>query len=310
MRIVSLLSSATEMLFAVGAGNDVVAVSHECDYPPQVARLPRATRTCVDPARPSAEIDQEVRRRLKEGLPLYELDQRLICQLAPDLIVTQSQCEVCAIRLSDVQTLVATQGALSGCRVLSLAPATLHDVLADLVAVGTAAGRGQAARDLARELMERVAHIRTQAAQAAARRGRPRVVCLEWTAPLMTAGNWTAEILAMAGGTVCLAHAGQKSGYVTWEQVRQCDPQVLLIAPCGFDLTRSRREAEALVALPGFADLTAVRSGRAWVLDGNAYLNRSGPRLVDSLELVAWLMHPDHIPCPSEWARACCPLLV
>lgn len=310
MRIVSLLSSATEMLFAVGAGPDVVAVSHECDYPPEVTRLPRATRTWVDPAQPSAQIDQEVRHRLKEGLPLYALDEELICQLAPDLIVTQSQCEVCAVRLSDVQTLVTEQAALSRCRVLTLAPATLHEVLEDLVAVGTAAGRGEAARSLAAVLWQRVHQIRELATRAADRTGRPRVVCLEWTAPLMTAGNWTAEILALAGGAVCLAHPGHKSGYVTWEQVRQCDPQVLLIAPCGFDLARSVREAQALAALPGFSDLAAVRTGRVWVLDGNAYLNRSGPRLVDSLELVAALLHPQDIPCPDELAHAFCPLVL
>lgn len=309
MRIVSLLSSATEMLFAVGAGPDVVAVSHECDHPPEVARLPRASRTWVDPQQPSELIDHEVRRRLKAGLPLYALDERLICRLAPDLIVTQSQCDVCAIRLSDVQTLVAQEAALSRCRVLTLAPATLGDVLEDLVAVGTAAGRGEAARALARTLAERVMRVRDQAAQAADRNGRPRVVCLEWTAPLMTAGNWTAEILELAGGTACLAEAGQKSGYVTWDEVRECDPEVLLIAPCGFDLGRSIREAQALTALRGFANLAAVRRGRVWVLDGNAYLNRSGPRLVDSLELVAALLHPEDIPLPSGLARACCPLV-
>lgn len=308
MRIVSLLSSATEMLFAVGAGPDVVAVSHECDYPPEVARLPRATRTWVDPQQPSAQIDEEVRRRLREGLPLYALNERLICELAPDLIVTQSQCEVCAIRLSDVQTLVAEQAALSGCRVLTLAPATLGDVLEDLVAVGTAAGRGEAARALAQALRQRVQHIRDRADRAAERVGRPRVICLEWTAPLMTAGNWTAEIVELAGGTACLAQAGQKSGYVTWDQVRGCDPEVLLVAPCGFDVARSVREAQALRALPGFADLTAVRTARAWVLDGNAYLNRSGPRLVDSLELVAALVHPQEIPLPGPLASAVCPL--
>jgi iron complex transport system substrate-binding protein len=308
MRIISLLSSATEMLFAVGAGPDVVAVSHECDHPPEVARLPRATRTWVDPQLPSAQIDQEVRRRLREGLPLYAINEPLMAQLAPDLIVTQSQCEVCAIRLSDVQKLVAEHAALSHCRVLTLAPATLGEVLDDLVAVGTAAGRGQAARELAGELRQRVKRVRERAAELAQHQGRPRVICLEWTAPLMTAGNWTAEILELAGGTTCLAQPGQKSSYVTWDQVRQCDPDVLLVAPCGFDLARSLREAQSLTSLPGFSDLTAVRSGRVWVLDGNAYLNRSGPRLVDSLELVAALLHPDEFPKPRAWDSACCPL--
>lgn len=308
MRIVSLLSSATEMLFAVGAGPDVVAVSHECDYPPQVKELPRATRCLIDPRQPSDQIDQQVRQRLRQGLPLYALDEPLIRKLAPDLIVTQSQCDVCAVQLRDVQALVRSSTALAGCQVLSLAPQTLDEILHDLVAVGMAAGRAQAAREAATHLRQRMAQVQSRAEQAVAQEGRPRVVCLEWTAPLMTAGNWTAEIIALAGGTACLAQAGHPSRYVTWEAVRACDPQVLLIAPCGFDLTRSRAEARVVADLPGFAELTAVRTGRVYVLDGNAHLNRSGPRVVDSLELVAALLHPRHFSLPEGLFAAYSPL--
>jgi iron complex transport system substrate-binding protein len=284
VRIVSLLSSSTEMLFGLGLGEQVVAVSHECDYPPPALHLPRATRSLVDSSRGSRQIDEQVQSLVAAGGALYEIDGELLVRLAPDLIVTQAQCDVCAVRYQDVLDLVAAEPRLQNTRVLALSPTSLADILDDIQGIADAADASAAGRRYVAELQRRIDSVR-QASQALAR--RPRVVCLEWLDPLMTAGNWTPELIALAGGESCLATAGRHSGYTEWSAVTQCNPDVLLIAPCGFDLTRSQAEARQLWSLPGFAELTAVKRGRAYVLDGNAYLNRSGPRIVDTLEILA-----------------------
>jgi iron complex transport system substrate-binding protein len=296
MRIVSLLSSATEMLFALGLGEQVVAVSHECDYPALVATLPRATRSRIVASRPSVQIDAQVKAILASGEPLYKLDPELLCRLAPDLIITQAQCDVCAVRYQDVVDFVAAEPALAHCRVLALAPQSLDYVLADIRRVAQAAGCPDRGAALQAMLQQRIDAVAAQCAQAP----RPRVVCLEWTQPLMAAGNWTPELIGLAGGESLLAVGGRHSPYVTWEQVRTAAPEVLLLAPCGFDLARSRAEAEALRTWPGFGDLPAVHAGRAFVIDGNAYFNRSGPRLVDSLEIAAYLIQPARVPPPVD----------
>jgi iron complex transport system substrate-binding protein len=318
MRIASLLSSSTEMLFGLGLGAQVVAVSHECDYPEAARHLPRATRSRIDSAQPSAAIDEQVRALAAAGEALYEVDGELLGRLEPNLIVTQAQCDVCAVRYQDVLKLVSGSSALRGAAVLALNPTSLDEILDDIQRVATAAGAEEAGRSYVAELGSRIRKAESRwleefrsevlkefvnlvrpgvpyempASNAAMQRAfesRPRVVCLEWLAPLMTAGNWTPDLIKQAGGECCLAAACRHSGYVEWAKVAACNPDVLLIAPCGFDLQRSQAEAQTLWQLPGFADLAAVASGRAYVLDGNAYLNRSGPRIVDSLEILAGL---------------------
>jgi iron complex transport system substrate-binding protein len=309
MRIVSLLSSATEILFAIGAGDEVVAISHECDYPQEATSRPRATRSIVDSSRPSAEIDQQVKRLVESGEALYEIDRALIRSLEPDLIVTQAQCDVCAVQYQDVMDFVAGEPALAKTRVLALNPQHLLQILEDVLRIGEATGRWQAATRLRDQLMNRHAAVRKKTA-ALGPVERPRVVVIEWTEPLMTAGNWTPELVEAAGGRSLLAAAGQHSGYVTWPDVVAARPEVLIVSPCGFNLERSMAEAQRLTSLPGYRDLPAVAAGRTFVIDGNAYLNRSGPRMIDSLEILAHLIWPDLFEPPNgalaegqAWAR-------
>ena len=291
MRIASLISSGTEILFALGLADRVLAVSHECDYPPAARRLPRATRSLIDAAASSGQIDQQVRERSAGGQALYEIDDGLLCELHPELIVTQAQCDVCAVRYADVVDLVKSRSELSRTTIVALNPRSLDDVLADVERVAAAANVVAAGRKLRHELSRRIAAIgdRTRTLPVA---DRPRVVCLEWLDPLMAAGNWTPGLIELAGGRSELTTAGSHSQYATWEAVREANPDVLLISPCGFDLARSQIEARRLLALPGILEVAAVKNRRAFVIDGNAYLNRSGPRLVDSLELVAYLIQP------------------
>ena len=296
-RIASLLPSATEILWGLGLASRVVAVSHECDYPPETATRPRATRSRIDSTQASGQIDEQVQSRLAAGQPLYELDAALLRRLVPDLIVTQAQCDVCAVRLADVQDLVRTAPELATAQVLALEPSGLTDVLSDILRIGRFAGAETAAQQYNRQLQARVEDVRQRTCALPAAK-RPRVVCIEWTEPLMTAGNWVPELISMAGGQPCLAEAEKHSGYVSWEAIRACQPEVVIVAPCGFDLVRTVEEAAALADLPGWRDLPAVRSGRCFALDGNAYLNRSGPRLVDTLEILAHLIQPESFAAP------------
>ena len=300
MRIVSLLSSATEMLFALGLGEQVLAVSHECDWPPPATRLPRATRSRIDSAQSSAAIDEQVKHLLARGEALYEIDEPLLRQLAPDLIVTQAQCDVCAIRLADVLRLQSDAPELEHARVLTLNPNSLADVLQDIESIGTATQREAAAAELIAGYRQRIAAIAERTARLTAAQ-RPRVLCIEWIEPFMPAGNWTPELIAMAGGVSGLAIAGEHSHYHTWDEVAAFDPQLILIAPCGFDLARTLVEAERLRQLPIWPQLTAVQQGNVFAIDGNALLNRSGPRLVDSLELLAQLIQPALFRAQPGW---------
>jgi iron complex transport system substrate-binding protein len=299
MRIVSLLSSATEILFAIGAGDEVAAVSHECDYPPAATKLPRATRSRIDSSLPSGQIDEQVKQLLAAGESLYEIDRELICQLRPGLIVTQAQCDVCAVRYQDVVDLVAEEAGLADTAVVALQPQSFADVLGDIQRIGQAAGAERGAIALNRSLLKRWNGVLARICSSPDAY-RPQVAVLEWTEPLMAAGNWTPELIHAAGGASLFATAGEPSGYLTWLDLVGARPDVLIVAPCGFNLERSLVEARRLMQLPGWRDLPAVAQGRAFVVDGNAYLNRSGPRLVDSLEILAHLIRPELFEAPGR----------
>jgi len=298
MRICSLLPSATEIALAVGAGDAVVGVSHECDFPASIRGKPRATVSFIDSSRPSEQIDEEVKSRLGTGLPLHGLNEPLLRDLAPDFIVTQAQCDVCAIQYDDVLKLVASSPEFSQTKVLALSPNSLEEILQDVLRVGEAVGLPDKAKQLESSLRQRVDRA-SSLTRSLDPSSRPRVICVEWTSPLMTAGNWTPELIELAGGQSGLASPREHSRYVTWPEIVDFDPQVLLVAPCGFDLRRSEHEAQELPALPGWSAVSAVKAGRVFVLDGNALLNRSGPRIVDSLELLAHLLHPSRFPAPG-----------
>ena len=302
LRIVSLVSSATEMLYALGLGDWVVAVSHECDYPAEVAQKPRVTRTSIDGARSSRDIDTQVRALATTGSPLYEIDADLLAELAPNLIVTQAQCDVCAVPYADVLQLVTDRQEFKHTRIVALDPQSLEDVLAELVQVGEAAGRREEALRTAAEMKGRIEMVSSRCEHVASA-DRPRTCIIEWIEPIMLAGNWAPQLMQLAGGARGLTEPHQQSQYAEWEQVRDYDPQLVVIAPCGFDLGRTLEEAERLTSLPGWSSVAAVQSGRVFAVDGTAYFNRPGPRLVDSLEMLAHFVHPELAPQPTRAAE-------
>lgn len=290
-RIASLLSSATEILYGIGVGDRVVAVSHECDFPAEACRKPRATWSRIDSGRSSGEIDQQVQQLCLSGGPLYELNVPLLSELAPDLIVTQAQCDVCAVRLQDVLDLVRTEPSLQKTEVIALNPAGLKDIFADIRRVGHAAGSPVGAERLLDDLRARVSAVRDRTSNLSGQ--RVRVACIEWTEPLMLAANWVPELVEQAGGRHDLTRSKQHSTYADWKDLIAYDPEVLIVSPCGLPLDRGVVEARQLALRPGWTRINAVRNGRVYALDGNAYLNRSGPRILDTLEILARLIHPN-----------------
>lgn len=287
MRVVSLLPSATEIVCAVGAGAELVGVSHECDYPQFVTGLPRVTRAKLDVRGTSAAIDADVRRLVAEGLGVYDIDVALLRALRPDVIVTQHQCDVCAVSYADVEAAVRSTVGVE-VTIVSLAPRTLTDVWDDVVRVATALDRRDAGRAVVAAIDERLAWLVAHTSGLT----RPSVACVEWIEPLMLAGNWTAELVAVAGGDYPFASVGAESGRMEWSALAVADPDAIVVAPCGFALQQTRGELDRLRARAEWRSLAAVTSGRASVVDGNAFLNRPGPRLVESAEILAALLHP------------------
>jgi len=276
VRIVCLLPAATEIACALGLRESLVGRSHACAFPPDVAGLPALTRPRVDPMLHSGALDDEVRRVHSTGQPLYVLDEERLAGLAPDVVVTQAACEVCAV--SYEQVAAVTRRAAPAAEVLCLLPARLGDVLDDVRRVADACGVAARGEALVSTLRRRLA------AAASAPRPRPRVAVVEWLEPPMLAGHWVPEAVEAAGGSPVGPAPGQASPYVTWEQVRALRPQAVVVAPCGFDLARTAREAESL------ATTLESLAPRVLLMDGNAYLNRPGPRLVDAVEeMAAWL---------------------
>lgn len=288
LRIVSLLPSATEIVCALGLRDQLVGVSHECDYPSDVVGLPIVTAPKIDVDGDSRSIHEGVTGLVRDGLSVYRIDTELLGELAPDLIVTQDQCEVCAVSYDDVTR--ATRD-LTGTtsEIVSLSPRRLRDVWRDVQTVAAAAGiedRGQA---LSEELSSRVASLERRTR----RLERSRIACIEWLGPLMAAGNWVPELVESAGGTSDLVGAGAHSPWLEFSDLQRAAPDVLCAMPCGFDLAKTRAEFVTLLHEPRWDSLPAVRNGRIFVVDGNQYFNRPGPRLVESAEILAGILHPE-----------------
>jgi iron complex transport system substrate-binding protein len=296
--IVSLLSSATEILYALGLGERVVGVSHECDYPADVFTKPRVTRSNIDSSLNSREIDERVKSRLAADQPLYEIDVAALIQMRPKLIVTQAKCDVCAVRFEDVSAAVQNEPALRTTQIVALNPRSLLDVLRDIERVADAAGVSLVGKDVVARYRQRIRNVEALTKDLPTSK-RPRVACIEWTDPLMLAANWMPELVRLAGGTYNLDETGAPSEYSAWHDLIHFDPQVIVVMPCGFDLDRSIAEAHALAQRPGWERLDAVCSNRVFAVDASAYFNRSGPRLVESLELLAHLLHPDLLAPPA-----------
>jgi iron complex transport system substrate-binding protein len=287
-RIVSLIASATEIVFALGFERHLVGRSHECDYPESVKRLPVCTEPKFNVEGTSYEIDQRVKAIVQESLSVYRVDGEKLRDLEPDVIVTQAQCEVCAVSLREVERTVCAW--LRSCpKLVSLMPNALADVWTDIELVAEALNARETGNALIARLQDRMAAI---AEKARAFSKRPTVACIEWIDPLMAAGNWMPELVEMAGGVNLFGEAGKHSPWMTWEQLCGRDPDVILILPCGFDIARSRREMHLLTERPEWPRLKAVREGQVFLCDGNQYFNRPGPRLVESLEILAELLQP------------------
>jgi iron complex transport system substrate-binding protein len=288
-RIVSLIASATEIVCALGFEDHLVGRSHECDYPPSVRRLPVCTEPKFDVRGSSRRIDERVKAIVQDGLSVYRVHADSLDQLRPDVIITQTQCEVCAVSLRDVEQAV-DQCMSSPPRIVSLAPNALADVWRDIERVADALGAPARGRRLVKQLQERMKGIAERAIRLPA---RPTVACIEWIDPLMAAGNWMPELVEMAGGINLFGDAGKHAPWMTWEQLRERDPEVIVVLPCGYDIERSRHDLPALAGRPGWAELKAVRGRRVVVADANQYFNRPGPRLAESLEVLAEVLHPD-----------------
>ena len=281
MRIVSLLPSATEILFGIGAGNELVGVTHECDFPDEARSLPHLTSSALPHAARAADIDRHVRKALHQGSSLYHLNSELLERLAPDLIITQELCEVCAVSYSIVDR--AARRLSSDPRVVSLEPSSLEDVYANILTVGEITDHSEGAKSLVAALRER-----EEAARAAVvDRPRPRTLVLEWTDPPMSGGHWTPGLLETAGGRPVLANPGSNSQVIAWDEIAREDPDAIIVAPCGFDLPATHRAIADLDANPTWKQLRAVRTNHVFAVDGNAFVNRPGPRLIDTIEIFA-----------------------
>ena len=292
MRVASLLPGATEMAHFAGAGDALVGVTHECDYPPGVERLPHLTSSKIDRGMTSAEIDAAVERHMTDTGSLYALDAGLLQELGPDLVLTQGLCEVCAVSASLVEQAVA--GMEEEPEILTLNPKSLRDVLDKTVRIGEAVGHGAGARQKVTAHEERLARVR----EAVAGLSRPRVGCIEWLDPPFSAGHWVPEMVGLAGGEEILAGAGEPSARLSWEEIFEAE--VIILMPCGFDAGRTVEEAgRVLPWLPGWDDLPAVRAGRVWAVDANSYFSRPAPRLVDGVEILARLLHPEVFGAPA-----------
>jgi iron complex transport system substrate-binding protein len=285
MRIVSLVPSATEMLFALGLGPDLIAVTHECDYPPPARELPRITRDVLPPGLTAAQIDAAVKERTLAGESIYELDAEALHELRPDLIVTQALCSVCAVSYDDVRAIaeeIDTQPL-----VISLDPRTVGEVLGDARTLAQATDSKDAAVELLSDASARIDRVRL-AVRAAK---RPRVAALEWLDPPFAAGHWTPQLIEYAGGQDVLGFAGEASEQRTWEEVAASQPDIVIVMPCGYDAEIAHREAEM-----HRDELAALGAGEVVAVNASAYFSRPGPRIVDGLELLAHILHPELVP--------------
>jgi iron complex transport system substrate-binding protein len=293
VRIVSLVPHATELLFALGLGPEVVAVTHECDHPPAARELAKVTRDMLPGGLSAGEVDAAVRERTGAGEAIYELDREALSALEPDLIVTQALCPVCAVSYDEVAELAKAMP--SKPRVIALDPKTLGETLGDVRTIAQATDRRGAGVDLVQESAARLDRVRV------AVRGlpRPRVAAIEWLDPVYVAGHWTPQLIDLAGGTDVLGLPGEPSETVSWEALAQAAPEVVVVMPCGYDAPRAH--AEAMAFAPRLAELSA---SRIYAVDASAYFSRPGPRLTDGAELLAHILHPDRVPAPPAGAEA------
>ncbi|MFD1257506.1 cobalamin-binding protein [Mucilaginibacter terrae] len=287
-RTITLLPAATEIVCALGLESQLVGRSHECDYPESVKQLPVCSYDRIGTNLSSLAIDRQVKQLLTSALSVYEVNAEQIKQLQPDVIITQDQCAACAVSLPDVEQALANE-LQKPARIISLKPNSLADVMGNISEIASALSAMPAANILIEDLQERVDLIRHKLKFV---ENKPTVACIEWLEPLMVSGNWVPELVSIAGGIPVMAEAGKHSPYVQWEDLRLQDPEVIVVMACGFSIERTLKEIDLLLQLPNFTDLQAVKNKRLYLTDGNQYFNRPGPRIVDSIEILAEIIYP------------------
>ena len=287
-RILSLIASSTEIVCALGFEGQLVGRSHECDFPTSVQSLPFCTEPKFNVDGTSAEIDQRVKSILQEALSVYRIDEIKLKELKPDIIITQSQCEVCAVSMSDVNK--AVSGLIgSKPQIVSLEPNQLTDVWNDINLVSEALKVPNEGKKLVRELKQRIKNIEDEARKIVK---KPTVACIEWIDPLMAAGNWMPELVELGGGINLFGESGKHSPWMNWDNLKESDPDIILILPCGYNIERTNSEMTPLIEKPDWFQLKAVKNRQVYITDGNQYFNRPAPRLVESLEIIAEILHP------------------
>lgn len=289
MRIVSLLPSATEIVYALGLGDSLVGVSHDCDFPSEVSQKPKLSQALVNLDMPSDEIDAIVRERLHSGLSVYHLDAALLQQLEPDVILTQELCEVCAPSYD--QVLEAAKILEGKTKIVSLEPNTLEDILGNIQLVGELTERKHYAQSYIQALRERIDRIRQITEDLDE---RPKVGCIEWLSPVMIGGHWVPQMVEYAGGEDWLGETSEPSREVAWGDILTYDPDILVFMPCGFNVERTLEEMDLVIEREGWQELKAVKQGQVYVVDGSSYFNRPGPRIVTGLEMMAQMIHPEY----------------
>jgi iron complex transport system substrate-binding protein len=302
MRIVSLLPSCTEIVCALGCAERLVGRSHECDFPAEIQSVPVCTAARLDTASSSSAINGQIKSLLERALSIYEIDTARLRELRPDVILTQAQCEVCAVSLADLEKALP-QTLARRAKIISVAPLRLADVWTDMQTIADALGVSEEGRAVLLRLKNRVVDVILKTCMI---KKRPSVACVEWLDPLMAAGNWVPEMVELAGGRDVLGLPGRHSAWLEWNNLAQADPDVILLMPCGFGLERARREAAALQGRPEWPKLRAVKSKNVFVTDGNYYFNRPGPRVVESIEILAEILQPKLFSFGHEnrgWAR-------
>ncbi|TWI97270.1 iron complex transport system substrate-binding protein [Mucilaginibacter frigoritolerans] len=287
-KIISLLPAATEIVYALGLEANLVGRSHECDFPETIKQLPVCSEANFPDGLSSAAIDVKVKEILADALSVYSVKREVIKQLAPDVVITQAQCEVCAVSLTEVEE--ALENYLDkDARIISLQPNSLDDIFNDIKNVADGLNVTEAGNALLEDLHERVDIIRHKLKFI---ENKPTIACIEWLEPLMLSGNWVPDLVSIAGGISMLTETGKHSPYVEWVDIRLQDPDILVVMPCGFPIQRTLKEIDLLLQLPGFGELKAVKNNRVYIADGNQYFNRPGPRIVDSIEILAEIINP------------------
>jgi iron complex transport system substrate-binding protein len=297
VKIVSLLPSATEIVYALGLGDALVGVTDECDHPAEAVTKPVISRSALPQGRVQSprQIDDAVRERVGTGQALYVLDRELLRREQPDVILTQDLCRVCAVPSGQVQEALDGLG-LPDAKVISLDPRNLEEVIAQVTSVGAALGRADRGKAVAEGLLQRVASVK----ETAKRVPSVSVFGLEWSDPPFSAGHWIPEMIEVVGGTPVLAEKGQPSRETAWHEIRAAAPEVIVFMPCGYYLEEAEEEADSFLQHPEFADTPAARNGNVFAVDATSYFSRPGPRIVDGLEILAWAVHPDFYPAPAD----------